>query len=75
MFQAFARVIREAGKQFVVMNTAAQPRSALLRLRARNELREIAALAARHASRYAVVPLLREEPVGVARLLALAGDR
>jgi arsenite-transporting ATPase len=51
---------------------AAQPHSALLRQRARNELREIAAVAARHAQRYAVVPLLKVEPVGVARLLDLA---
>lgn len=50
---------------------AAQPHSALLRQRARNELREIGAVAARHASRYAVVALMRDEPVGVARLLAL----
>ena len=43
----------------------------LLRQRARNELREIAAVAGRHAGRYAVVPLLKEEPVGVERLLEL----
>lgn len=58
---------------------AADPRSALLRRRARNELQEIEAVATRHAQRYAVVPLLREEPVGIDRLLALtlntpAGD-
>jgi arsenite/tail-anchored protein-transporting ATPase len=52
---------------------AAQPRSPLLRQRARNELREIDIVASRHAQRYAVVPLLREEPVGVDRLLELAG--
>jgi arsenite/tail-anchored protein-transporting ATPase len=45
----------------------------LLRQRARNELREIDAVASRHATRYAVVPLLREEPVGVDRLLEMAG--
>ncbi|MDQ1831621.1 arsenical pump-driving ATPase [Massilia scottii] len=55
---------------------AAQPHSALLRQRARSEMREIAAVATRHAGRYAVVPLLRAEPVGVERLLALtAGAR
>ena len=52
---------------------AAQPHSPLLRQRAGNELREIAAVATRHAKRYAVVPLLREEPEGVQRLLEMAG--
>ena len=47
----------------------------LLRQRACNELREIDAVAHTHASRYAVVPLLADEPVGVARLLALAERR
>jgi arsenite-transporting ATPase len=47
--------------------------SPLLTVRAGNELREIAAVAASHARRYAVVRLLEEEPVGVARLRALAG--
>ena len=46
--------------------------SALLRQRARNELVEIDAVATRHARRHALVPLLREEPIGVARLLQLA---
>ncbi len=46
--------------------------SPLLRQRARNELVEIESVATRHARRYALVPLLREEPVGVARLLQLA---
>ena len=41
--------------------------------RARNELREVEAVATIYARRYAVVPLLREEPVGVHRLLELAG--
>jgi arsenite/tail-anchored protein-transporting ATPase len=53
---------------------AAQPHSPLLRQRARNELREIDIVASRHAQRYAVVPLLREEPVGVDRLRELAGS-
>jgi arsenite-transporting ATPase len=47
--------------------------STLLRQRAANELREISAVASLHAQRYAVVPLLKDEPVGVARLLELAG--
>ncbi len=52
---------------------AADPHSPLLRQRASNELREIAAVATTYASRYAVVPLLQDEPVGVDRLLELAG--
>lgn len=50
---------------------AADPHSPLLRQRARNELREIDAVASVHSRRYAIVPLLREEPIGVDRLLAL----
>ena len=53
---------------------AAQPHSPLLRQRARNEMREIDAVATRHAKRYAVLPLLRDEPVGVDRLRDMAGD-
>jgi arsenite-transporting ATPase len=44
----------------------------LLRQRAHNELREIAAVTTHHAKRYALVPLLRDEPVGVDRLMQLA---
>ncbi len=40
--------------------------SPLLQQRARNEQVEIAQVATRHASRYALVPLLKEEPIGVA---------
>lgn len=59
---------------WVVNNSiaAAQPHSPLLRQRARNEIREIATVATRLAKRYAVVPLLREEPIGIGRLLDLA---
>lgn len=59
---------------WVVNNSiaAAQPHSPLLRQRARNEIREIATVATRLAKRYAVVPLLREEPIGIERLLDLA---
>ena len=46
VFQAFSRLIREAGKKFVVMDT-------------------------HHARRWAVVPLLAEEPVGIERLQKL----
>ena len=54
---------------------AAHPYSPLLRQRARNELREIDAVATQHARRHAVVPLLTEEPVGVERLRALANRK
>ena len=53
---------------------ATQVESPLLRQRAGNELREIDAVAHQHAHRYAVVPLLREEPAGVDRLMDLAGS-
>lgn len=51
---------------------AATPHSTLLRRRARNEWREIQAIASDHARRYAIVPLLENEPVGVDELLAMA---
>lgn len=71
--------LRRAGVEpwaWIINNSvaAAHPRSPLLRQRARNELGEIEAVANRHAHRYAVVPLLKEEPVGVAHLLELAGN-
>lgn len=53
---------------------AADPRSALLRHRAAAELAEIEAVASRYASRYCVVPLQAEEPVGTERLRRLAGE-
>jgi len=70
--------LRRAGIEpwaWIINNSlaAAGPRSPLLRQRARNELREIAAVATIHAARYAVVPLLQDEPIGVNRLLELAG--
>lgn len=46
--------------------------SPLLRARAARELPFIDAVATRHAKRYAVVPLLPVEPVGLERLSALA---
>ncbi|MOA44771.1 Arsenical pump-driving ATPase [compost metagenome] len=69
--------LRRAGIQpwaWVINNSvaAARPRSPLLRQRARNELAEIEAVANQHAPRYAVVPLLEQEPIGVQRLLQLA---
>ena len=70
--------LRRAGIEpwaWVINNSVAATvvESPLLRRRATNEVREINAVAQQHAHRYAVVPLLKEEPVGVDRLLALAG--
>ncbi len=70
--------LRRAGIEpwaWIINNSvaAAGPHSPLLRQRAANELREIAAVATNYASRYAVVPLLQQEPIGVERLLELAG--
>lgn len=53
---------------------AASVKSWLLRQRAMNELREIHAVANDHAQRYAVVPLLKDEPIGAERLRALIGS-
>mgnify|MGYP000566001956 CR=1 FL=1 len=69
--------LRRAGIEpwaWIVNNSiaAARPSSALLRQRAYNELGEIDAVAFRHAKRFAVVPLLKQEPVGVDRLRDLA---
>ncbi|MDD5277942.1 MAG: ArsA-related P-loop ATPase, partial [Methylovulum sp.] len=71
--------LRRAGIEpwaWVINNSiaATMVHSPLLRQRASNELREIDAVAHHHAQRYAVVPLLREEPVGVNRLQALTGN-
>ncbi len=65
--------LRRAGIEpwaWIINNSlgAANPRSFLLRQRARNEDVHIAAIAGQHARRYAVVPLLADDPVGVARL-------
>lgn len=70
--------LRRAGIEpwaWVINNSlaACAPASPLLRQRARNELREIEAVATQHAQRYALVPLMKTEPVGVQRLLDLAG--
>lgn len=68
--------LRRAGIEpwaWVINNSvaASQPSAALLRQRALNELKEVDAVATHHAKRYAVVPLLKQEPVGVERLLQL----
>jgi len=70
--------LRRAGIEpwaWVVNNSvaAAPVASPLLRRRAEGELKEIDAIRTRHAKRWALVPLLQDEPVGVARLRALAG--
>ena len=70
--------LRRAGIEpwaWVINNSlaACSPASPLLRQRARNELREIEAVATQHAQRHALVPLMQNEPVGVQRLLDLAG--
>ncbi len=70
--------LRRAGIEpwaWVINNSlaACAPASPLLRQRARNEVGEIEAVATRHAQRYALVPLMKNEPVGVQRLLDLAG--
>ena len=69
--------LRRAGIEpwaWVINNSVAAVtvHSPLLRQRAANELHEIEAVATLHAHRYAVVPLLKEEPVGVERLLELS---
>lgn len=69
--------LRRAGIEpwaWIVNNSVAatRPNSVLLRQRAYNELREIDLVATHHAKRFAVVPLLNQEPVGVDRLRDLA---
>ena len=69
--------LRRAGIEpwaWIINNSvaAARPHSPLLQRRARNELGEIEKVTGRHARRYAVVPLLKDEPVGLGRLLELA---
>ncbi len=50
---------------------AAHPHAPLLRARAQNELPEIHAIATRHARRYALIPLMKHEPIGIDRLMEL----
>lgn len=69
--------LRRAGIEpwaWIINNSlaAAQTRSPLLQERARKEQAEIAKVVNQHAKRYALVPLLKQEPVGVANLLALS---
>ena len=71
--------LRRAGIEpwaWVINNSiaATSTNSPLLHQRAVNELREIDAVAEQYSNRYAVVPMLKDEPVGVGRLLELAGN-
>jgi len=68
--------LRRAGFEpwaWVINNSVAatNPRAPLPRQRALNEPREIDAVALLHARRYAVIPLLKDEPVGVEQLRCL----
>ncbi|NTU93349.1 MAG: arsenical pump-driving ATPase [Chlorobiaceae bacterium] len=68
--------LRRAGIEpwaWVINNTVAfaNPHSPLLQQRALNELREIDHIATRHSRRYAIVPLLKQEPVGIGQLLEM----
>lgn len=70
--------LRRAGIEpwaWIINNSLAAARtgSPLLQQRAANERKEIDAVANVHAKRYAVVPLLPIEPVGLNNLRALAG--
>ncbi|MDP3744359.1 MAG: arsenical pump-driving ATPase [Methylotenera sp.] len=69
--------LRRAGIEpwaWVINNSVAATTttSSLLHQRALNELVEINSVAEQYSKRYAVVPMLRDEPVGVQRLLDLA---
>lgn len=71
--------LRRAGIEpwaWVINNSvaAAHPQSPLLQRRAQNELAEIKNVITKHTHRYAVVPLLKDEPVGVDRLISLAAS-
>ena len=72
--------LRRAGIEpwaWIINNSVAATgaRSALLRARAAKELPFIEAVARQHAERYALVPLLADEPVGADKLQALLGRR
>jgi len=72
--------LRRAGIEpwaWIINNSlaAAKPASPLLARRAAAELAQIDAVRHTHAQRVALVPLQAEEPVGVARLRALAARR
>jgi arsenite-transporting ATPase len=69
--------LRRAGIEpwaWVINNSVAATTttSSLLHQRALNELVEINSVAEQYSKRYAVVPMLKDEPIGVQRLLDLA---
>lgn len=69
--------LRRAGIEpwaWIINNSiaASHPHSSLLRQRAYNELKEIDAVANVYGKRFAIVPLLKEEPIGLDRLRVLA---
>ena len=69
--------LRRAGIEpwaWVINNSLAATTSThpLLQQRAAQEWAQIAQVAQQHATRYALVPLLAQEPVGVTRLLQLS---
>lgn len=69
--------LRRAGIEpwaWVVNNSvaASNPHSPLLRKRAQNERHEIELVANTHTKHYAVLPLLKDEPIGVEKLLELS---
>ncbi|MDP1531594.1 arsenical pump-driving ATPase [Rhodoferax sp.] len=71
--------LRRAGIEpwaWVINNSIAATRvtSPLLKVRANNELREIETVTHHHASRCALVPLLKDEPIGVDRLKQLSAN-
>ena len=72
--------LRRAGIEpwaWVINNSVAatSTHSPLLHQRALNELVEINSVAQQHAKRYAVLPMLKDEPRGLTRLLELAGNK
>ena len=69
--------LRRAGIEpwaWIINNSVAATtvHSPLLGQRASNELTDIEVVSTAHAKRYAVVPLLKEEPIGVQKLLDLS---
>jgi arsenite/tail-anchored protein-transporting ATPase len=71
--------LRRAGIEpwaWVINNSVAatSTSSPLLHQRAINELHEIGTVAQQYSKNYAVVPMLKDEPIGVTRLLELAGN-
>lgn len=71
--------LRRAGIEpwaWVINNSVAATTttSALLHQRALNELVQINAVAKKYSNRYAVVPMLKDEPVGLNRLLQLTDN-